>query len=648
MQNKGNITPTHRMFWLLATLEGMIALLYLGYIYIHQGDLTITSGRVLLFGSLLLLTLISSYIAYAFNKPKNHTKGLIVSIRALLSNDTAKVVLAFFAFTFVISAVYLIWVSIITTDQQLFAILQRLQPLILWLGLVSLQGLILFRRKNPGAGEKTSFPAPPGWVIFAIILVTVLAIILRLKFLFYPAHFDEIMSYQRFASSTPWKTVSFYPAPNNHVLHNLFVLFITRWFGGSISCIRMAAFVAGILAIPLTFCLGRRLFDDVTGLFAAGLLAVSSYHIQYSVNGRGYTMIVLATLAAFILADRLRQNRSLLAWFCFILVCTAGFFTIPIMLYPFLGIMLWLTFSYLAKDISPQYEGRFPLYLVLSGSSVTALTVLLYTPVIIFSGWKALSSNAFIEALSWSQLMQRMPGFLSQVWGTWVRDLPPLFTILIVAGTMLSPLRQVAQRGRHKIWLVLPLILGFSLVLVAQRAIPYTRVCLFLLPFLFLLSAAGWVFLSNDLIKLQIQRVWLVQWLSVLLLLLVIVSMAVPVYQSPAIYLEQETGSLPQADLVANYLISRIEPGDMVLSNRPGYLILSYYLQQSGVDNPSLQAWQLGFQTDRVFIIVNRFYQEDISSVINTTDLSTASGLRAPRLIKEFDGAAVYLVEMNN
>ena len=197
-------------------------------------------------------------------------------------------------------------------------------------------GAILFFRKNekPGGERQKSRITP---ITIGLALVVVAGFFLRLHFLSYPAHFDEVMSYTRFASGTAWTAVSFYPAPNNHVLHSLCLLLSTRLLGSGLPAIRLTAFIAGVLAIPATYILGRQLYDERVGLFGAAMMAVSSYHIQYSVNGRGHTLIVLWVLLGFILADRLRRHNQLRDWLLFTLVSLLGFFTIPVMLYAYLG-----------------------------------------------------------------------------------------------------------------------------------------------------------------------------------------------------------------------------------------------------------------------------------------------------------------------
>ena len=94
------------------------------------------------------------------------------------------------------------------------------------------------------------------------------------------------------------------------MLHSLLVLLNTRLFGGGLPAIRLAAFSAGLLAIPLVYRVGQRIYDPFVGLLAAGLLAVSSYHIQYSVNGRGHALIVFFVLLALLLAERIRRDPA--------------------------------------------------------------------------------------------------------------------------------------------------------------------------------------------------------------------------------------------------------------------------------------------------------------------------------------------------
>ena len=62
--------------------------------------------------------------------------------------------------------------------------------------------------------------------------------------------------------------------------------------------IRLLSVIPGIVSIPVTYLLGRRLFGRRTGLLAALLLAVSTCAVVYSQEARGYSWLVLGTIVS--------------------------------------------------------------------------------------------------------------------------------------------------------------------------------------------------------------------------------------------------------------------------------------------------------------------------------------------------------------
>src|SRR5579862_6322615 len=63
--------------------------------------------------------------------------------------------------------------------------------------------------------------------------------------------------------------------------------------GDSEFVVRSLSVLFGILAIPAIYILGARLFDRRTGLIAAVLLSVHSFHIHWSQEARAYSLTVL-------------------------------------------------------------------------------------------------------------------------------------------------------------------------------------------------------------------------------------------------------------------------------------------------------------------------------------------------------------------
>ena len=104
------------------------------------------------------------------------------------------------------------------------------------------------------------------WLLSAIII----GIIIRLSFLFEPFRSDEVSTFFSFIeSSNPLRAFLFHP--NNHFLHNIASKVIFNLFGFSFSSLRLISFLAGILSIPISFIISKKIGQD--GRFVAIAIA---------------------------------------------------------------------------------------------------------------------------------------------------------------------------------------------------------------------------------------------------------------------------------------------------------------------------------------------------------------------------------------
>ncbi|HSE03558.1 MAG TPA: glycosyltransferase family 39 protein [Methylomirabilota bacterium] len=83
---------------------------------------------------------------------------------------------------------------------------------------------------------------------------------------------------------------------------------------GSLRAPFVAAGVAGVVVMAL---LGRRLAGPATGLLAAGLLAVSPYHVEVSQLARPYALLVLAVGLSWLALFRALERGGALDWLGF-------------------------------------------------------------------------------------------------------------------------------------------------------------------------------------------------------------------------------------------------------------------------------------------------------------------------------------------
>lgn len=88
--------------------------------------------------------------------------------------------------------------------------------------------------------------------------------------------------------------------------------------GVSHFALRFFPMVFGVLAIPVLYAMVRRSFGKLEGLLAAAFLALSPWHLYWSQNARGYSLLMLlATLLLWLHFEGLERNgkvRWILAW----------------------------------------------------------------------------------------------------------------------------------------------------------------------------------------------------------------------------------------------------------------------------------------------------------------------------------------------
>lgn len=94
----------------------------------------------------------------------------------------------------------------------------------------------------------------------------------------------------------------------------LYYVLLRSWLhlGRGEATVRLLSAIPGIASIPLMYLLGRRLFDRPTAVLASLFLALSSCAVVYSQEARGYSLLVLATIAATYLLARLIETPTAL------------------------------------------------------------------------------------------------------------------------------------------------------------------------------------------------------------------------------------------------------------------------------------------------------------------------------------------------
>lgn len=465
-------------------------------------------------------------------------------------------------------------------------------------------------------------------------IICAIGIGIRLYYLNAPIGEDEAMTYLVYASQPLSQALSDYSAPNNHLFHTLLVHMVSR-FGSDEWLLRLPAVIAGSLLIPAAFVLCRQLYHRNAGLFAAALMAASSPMIEYSTNARGYTLVALFATLSFWLAARWlvapRRDTALL----FVLCAALGFYTIPIMLYPFSGTLLWWCWSIVRSDRGKARRQR--LVAVVSIALLTLiLSFMLYLPVLLNAGVSALIGNRFVAPLSMDVfLAQYLPQF-GKVAQFWLRDLLLPLPLLVVAGVVLT-LRFQRRLSPYHVPLLIAVMIASVAITLIQRVAPWERVWLPLMP-LVAVTAFGCL----GFVTPQMPRITRALPYTAVVLCLALSAIILMRHRSaPFGDLAVERDAANIARSFADDLESNPVPSVQIV---PSSASLIYYFQRYAIPQHYL-ADPNEASAIHVFVVVLK-PEYSIDSMLDLLRqfgfASTTYG--APILVEDFDHAALYLV----
>ncbi|MFH1039064.1 MAG: glycosyltransferase family 39 protein [PVC group bacterium] len=265
-----------------------------------------------------------------------------------------------------------------------------------------------------------------------------------------------------------------------HLGHNEFVL-------------RLPAAIWGVLGVWVVYLAGACFFNRRVGLFSAFLLAISSYHIRYSQEGRMYALLVLAGLLSQYFFWRGLQGDDRRSWIGYVLATSLALYTHLFAVFILASQVLFVCLRYLLLRRSrPEKAGARFFWI-----SLLAIVVL-FLPRLIPVAGNTFSRESFVAMNVGAPPVAR--GLASR--GV---ELTDFTTILILFGGgagfafylyfvffVIGVEGSLKRYGPATAYLVLTAALPFlSFFVLKPSRIFGARYLLFLLPVYYLLAAAG-------------------------------------------------------------------------------------------------------------------------------------------------------------
>lgn len=280
------------------------------------------------------------------------------------------------------------------------------------------------------------------------------------------------------------------------------IRFVTSMLGHGTLATRFWAFVVGCAAIPVSYLVGSRLFASRrVGLVAALLLAFSAFHIYYSQEARFYSLTVLVGLLNLYVFNRALQRGRRRDWLFFGGVATLAFYT-----HYFLAMLLPIEAAFLAGYWSWRWaSARFGREVLRDGLRQVCLfagailgALLLFAPWIWFAAayqfqWRIGSVSA-LPPLDYTLLRETITDLLA---------LPPAgereraLAFGVIGLAALGLLLSLWARRAQSLILLAAIVVAMPAAWAADRLGNYffaERQVIFILPFVYLLAAAGITF----------------------------------------------------------------------------------------------------------------------------------------------------------
>ena len=448
---------------------------------------------------------------------------------------------------------------------------------------------------------------------------------LRFGLLFQPMRGDEAYSFTEYASHPFYVGLSFYNFPNNHLLQTLLMRCSYLVLGSRPWALRLPVFVAGLLLIPATYLASRSLYKTPSGVLAAALGACSSTLIEYSTNARGYIFVCLVVAILIPVAAHILRTDNWASWLLLACLSVIGFYAVPIMLYPFAGIVIWMVFCSLAADAGTDVRGVIRGVCFAAGVAGVA-TLELYSPVFAVSGLSAVFGNKWVTAIRFPAFIRNLPLSFVSTWKQWNWDFPRSLEWLLAAGFLVALILQ-RRCARQRVALPVAIVAAVLPLLLMQRVVPFERVWLFALPVYFIVASAG-IALGLDLVRAQSRNAMVAIAIAVALIA------GINGRRSRSVYLSNEGRGFEQ---LAIFLKSDLKPGDIVIAVLSSEAPLRYYFQQYDVPSSYLNAPG----GNRVLVVVNQVSGDTMQPLFEYAKRRDLNG-RREKLVREFDSLQLY------
>jgi mannosyltransferase len=349
----------------------------------------------------------------------------------------------------------------------------------------------------------------------------------------------------------------------NQVLYYL-ILRIWLYLGENEFAIRSLSVISGVATVVVVFALGKRRFDVRTGLIAALALGVHAFHIEFSQEARGYSLLTLFVVLSSLFFVKSIERPSWGNWAGYALTSVLAGYS------HFFGPLVLIAHASSLIFLPPRAVPWKRLLLSWSG------IVLLLVPLVYYALLRSVEKEPQASVTSLDQLVMAFTGNGGY-------PLLAVYLILVLVATIFAIRNWISswaslESWRYAFlltWLLVPTLL--TLAVSTLEPVFVAKYLLGCLPALVLLAAAG---ISQ--VRLPLRTRFPLVSGTILIVLVALSARATFAY-----YTNVEKEDWRGA---ANLVTSQWEPGDSFLIYKPEESYFRHYLEQLGTQDSEMHS----------------------------------------------------------
>lgn len=456
---------------------------------------------------------------------------------------------------------------------------------------------------------------------YFLLMVMTLGTLLRILRMGAPITYDEALTYTEYASAPFAFLFSDYTFLSNHILLSALVKASILLFGTHLWSLRLPAFIAGVLVMPVGYAFAHRVFNRHIATIFLCFLAVSGPLVEYSAMARGYSLVWLFTLCALLAARHFVRAENMVSLAAMALTCALGMWATPTMAYPAIMVYIWALGLVLIK-----YKSTVRRRVVkLSGSLILAmaLVLLFYTPVVSNHGMDQLLHHPALVGHTWKHFLETQQDRTFDVWAYFTDTTSYPISLAAMAAIFYAAYISVKYR-----LLIFGLGVGIFPLVLLQQMVAAPAVWTFTLLIFHLGLAIGLFYLLKTVRDKLLPKFAKSQRTLVgSLLVLGVVGWLGLMGQGDRVE------RFPEADQAAEWLKQHAGAHDRICVHTPWDAPVAFYMARRKMDARAIEGTDRNVQ--RLLVLVAPSHGQTVEGVVSSAGLHPRSGSK-PEYIHEW------------